>query len=81
MIREQDYNKIANDVYKVDSGKERDPIQEGYPVANGKYRVLKTKYTLNNGMQAMAVAPIKGGEVDKSHIIIVYAGINHLTAT
>ncbi|HEL1156310.1 TPA: hypothetical protein TVK06_001578 [Streptococcus equi subsp. zooepidemicus] len=61
MISEKDYNKIANDVYKVDSSKVKNPVIEGYPVANGKYRVLKTKYTPNNGMQAMAVAPIKGG--------------------
>ncbi|MDI5916673.1 hypothetical protein [Streptococcus equi] len=43
-------------------------------------RVLKTEDNLDNGMQAMAVALIKGGEVGKSHIMIVYAGINHLTA-
>ncbi|HEL0145515.1 TPA: hypothetical protein TUI13_001815 [Streptococcus equi subsp. zooepidemicus] len=80
MMIDRDYKNISEDVYKVDSGKERDPIQEGYPVANGKYRVLKTKYTLNNGMQARAVAPIKGGEVGKNYIVIVYDGINHLTA-
>ena len=45
MMIDRDYKNISEDVYKVDSGKERDPIQEGYPVANGKYRVLKAEDT------------------------------------
>ncbi|KED04575.1 Uncharacterised protein [Streptococcus equi subsp. equi] len=36
MIREQDYNKIANDVYKVDSSKVKNSVIEGDPAANGK---------------------------------------------
>ncbi|HEL0558312.1 TPA: hypothetical protein TVG23_001514 [Streptococcus equi subsp. zooepidemicus] len=44
------------------------------------FMFLKPKITPNNGMQAMAVAPIKGGEVGKNYIVIVYDGINHLTA-
>ncbi|HEL0708107.1 hypothetical protein N594_01862 [Streptococcus equi subsp. zooepidemicus Sz16] len=80
MIREQDYNKIANDVYKVDSSKVKNSVIEGDPAANGKHRVLEAEDNPDNGMQAMVVGAIKGGEVGKSHIMIVYAGINHLTA-
>ncbi|HEK9173139.1 TPA: hypothetical protein SUC16_002027, partial [Streptococcus equi subsp. equi] len=57
MMIDRDYKNISEDVYKVDSGKERDPIQEGYPVANGKYRVLEAEDNPDNGMQAMAVVP------------------------
>ncbi|HEL0588189.1 TPA: hypothetical protein TUT23_001915 [Streptococcus equi subsp. zooepidemicus] len=53
MMIDRDYKNISEDVYKVDSGKERDPIQEGYPVANGKYRVLEAEDNPDNGMQAM----------------------------
>ncbi|HEK9098401.1 TPA: hypothetical protein SUB15_001495 [Streptococcus equi subsp. zooepidemicus] len=80
MISEKDYGEIANDVYKVDSGKESDPYREKDTLASGNFKILKAEDNPGNGMQAMAVAPIKGGEVGKSHIMIVYAGINHLTA-
>ncbi|WOK46561.1 hypothetical protein RIM73_05255 [Streptococcus equi subsp. equi] len=76
MMIDRDYKNISEDVYKVDSGKERDPIQEGYPVANGKYRVLEAEDNPDNGMQAMAVVPIKDGKEDRSHIVIAYAGTN-----
>ncbi|HEK9955025.1 TPA: hypothetical protein TT574_000848 [Streptococcus equi subsp. zooepidemicus] len=48
---------------------------------DSQFYVFEAENNPDNGMQAMAVAPIKGGEVGKSHIIIAYAGINHLTAT
>ncbi|HEL1555825.1 TPA: hypothetical protein TVG29_001988, partial [Streptococcus equi subsp. zooepidemicus] len=76
MMIDRDYKNISEDVYKVDSDKERDPIQEGYPVANGKYRVLEAEDNPDNGMQAMAVVPIKDGKEDRSHIVIAYAGTN-----
>ncbi|HEK9985053.1 TPA: hypothetical protein TT553_001946 [Streptococcus equi subsp. zooepidemicus] len=81
MISEKDYNKIANDVYKVDSSKVKNPVIEGYPVANEKYRVLEAEDNPDNGMQAMAIAPIKGGEVGKSHIMIVYVKSSYWLAS
>ena len=80
MTTDKEYSQFAKRVYDVDSKKKKVPLKKGDSIFNGKYRVLKAEDTLDNGMQAMAVAPIKGGEVGKSHIIIVYAGINHLTA-
>ncbi|HEL1318248.1 TPA: hypothetical protein TVS10_001917, partial [Streptococcus equi subsp. zooepidemicus] len=47
---------------------------------NTNYKILKAEDTPNSGMQVRTVGAIKGGEVGKSHIIIVYAGIDHLTA-
>ncbi|MFU2181404.1 hypothetical protein ACMZ6Y_09460 [Streptococcus pluranimalium] len=57
MATNQDYNKIANDVYKVDSNKLKIPRREGDEVAGGKYIILKSEDNPDNGMQAMAVAP------------------------
>src|SRR5699024_1928502 len=43
------------------------------------YIVLKTENNTSNGMQAMAVAPVKDGtkdEADTSEVVIAYAGTN-----
>lgn len=37
---------------------------------NGKYKILKVEDNHKNGMQAMAVAPIKNGKVDTSEVVI-----------
>ncbi|AUW96075.1 hypothetical protein [Streptococcus pluranimalium] len=58
MVTDQDYHKIANDVYKVDSSKLKIPRREGEEVAVGKYIILKSEDNTENGMQAMAVAPV-----------------------
>lgn len=43
----------------------------------GKYEVLKVKDNSDNGLQAMAVAPVdKAGKVDTSEVVIAYAGTN-----
>ncbi|HEL0601256.1 TPA: hypothetical protein TUS96_001312 [Streptococcus equi subsp. zooepidemicus] len=81
MVTDADYNAIADDVYSVDSKKTSRPYQIGDTIASGKYKILKAEDNPDNGMQAMAAAPIKGGEVGKNYIVIVYDGINHLTAT
>ncbi|HEL1178963.1 TPA: hypothetical protein TVL11_001462, partial [Streptococcus equi subsp. zooepidemicus] len=47
---------------------------------NTNFKILKAEDTSNSGMQVRTVGAIKGGEVGKSHIIIVYTGIDHLTA-
>lgn len=67
MITEKDNQLIANDVYKVDSKKVNEPFQQGDLVANDKYIIIEKPFdNLENGMQAMAVAPVVNGEVDKS---------------
>ncbi|HEK9992695.1 TPA: hypothetical protein TT567_001779 [Streptococcus equi subsp. zooepidemicus] len=81
MISEKDYGEIANDVYKVDSGKESDPYREKDTLASGNFKILKAEDNPGNGMQAMAVALIKGGEVGKSHIMIVYVKSSYLLAS
>ena len=43
----------------------------------GQFQVLKVKDNTENGMQAMAVAPVdKNGQVDYSEVVIAYAGLN-----
>lgn len=83
MFTEQEYNYLSDQVYEVDKKKNSTPWGEGDELTKfGKfYKVLKTKYTLNNGMQAMAIAPIKGGEVGKSHIMIVYVKSSYWLAS
>ncbi|WYK02114.1 hypothetical protein A5821_003257 [Enterococcus sp. 7F3_DIV0205] len=42
-----------------------------------KYKVLKAEDNTDNGMQAMAVAPVDdAGNVDTSQVVIAYAGTN-----
>ncbi|HGK7340019.1 TPA: hypothetical protein ACJ510_000779, partial [Streptococcus equi subsp. zooepidemicus] len=76
MVTDADYNAIADDVYSVDSKKTSRPYQIGDTVASGKYKILKAEDNPDNGMQAMAVVPIKDGKEDRSHIVIAYAGTN-----
>ncbi|MDW8743621.1 hypothetical protein Q7W37_11460 [Streptococcus suis] len=76
MISEKDYNSLADEVYKVDSGKVSTPYRKGDTVANGQYRVLAVGDNTANGMQAMAVAPVVNGVVDYDNITIAYAGTN-----
>lgn len=76
MISEKDYNSLADEVYKVDSGKVSTPYRKGDTVANGQYRVLAVEDNTVNGMQAMAVAPVVNGVVDYDNITIAYAGTN-----
>ncbi|HEL0560471.1 TPA: hypothetical protein TUR69_000655 [Streptococcus equi subsp. zooepidemicus] len=78
IVTDKNYNDIADGVYKVDAGKVIRPWRNGKTFkTNGKdYRVLKAEDNPDNGMQAMAVAPIKDGKEDRSHIVIAYAGTN-----
>ncbi|MEX2785253.1 hypothetical protein AB3331_08685 [Streptococcus sp. H49] len=73
-ISEQDYNKISARVYNVDSGRTSSLIKKGEKILQDSYEVLKAKDNLDNGMQAMAVAPIVDGEPGTSQIVIAYAG-------
>lgn len=40
------------------------------------YKILKVEDNITNGIQAMAVAPVKNNIVDTSEIVIAYAGTN-----
>lgn len=77
MVTEQDYNKIANAAYNVDSSKVKVPLSEGKEILGGKYQILKVEDNTANGMQAMAVAPVdKDDHVNTSQVVIAYAGTN-----
>ncbi|WP_155964646.1 hypothetical protein [Streptococcus ruminantium] len=52
MITDKDYNRIADKVYSVDSGKESFPVEKG-DKSLGQFKVLKVEDNLTNGMQAM----------------------------
>ncbi|MFU2181406.1 hypothetical protein ACM0P9_03935 [Streptococcus pluranimalium] len=77
LITDQEYNKIANKVYEVDSGKTNSPVVTGDKILNKKYIVIHSEDNTSNGMQAMAVAPVdKNGKADYSEVVIAYAGTN-----
>ncbi|AXJ12863.1 hypothetical protein [Streptococcus pluranimalium] len=40
LITDQEYNKIANKVYEVDSGKTNSPVVTGDKILNKKYIVI-----------------------------------------
>ncbi|HEL0757592.1 TPA: hypothetical protein TVK06_001970 [Streptococcus equi subsp. zooepidemicus] len=81
MITDKNYNKLSEKVYDVDANKVTIPVRKNTDILNRYVKVLEAEDNPDNGMQARVVGAIKGGEVGKSHIMIVYAGINHLTAT
>ena len=77
MISDKEYNKIADEVYDVDSSKIGNPLKEGQVVVDEKFVILKSEDNTDNGMLAMAVEPVdKNGEADYSEVVIAYAGIN-----
>ena len=63
------YRDLSDAVYDVDKLKVKD-IEED-EILKGKYKVLSLEDNQNNGMQAMAVAPVNDrGEVDTRRIVI-----------
>ena len=68
---------FSSEVYEIKSGKyEKGEVLDELSV---KYKVLETENNPNNGMQAMAVAPVdNNGNVDTNKIIIAYAGTGEL---
>ena len=86
MLTEKQYEELSDQVYLIDSSRKdiEEKIQLGEePYYNlqdknlGKYKILKMEDNQENGMQAMAVAPIGAdGQPDYSQIIITYAGTN-----
>ena len=76
-ITDLDYRWISHGVYNVRKSKKGidSPLEKGEMVKsfNKNFKVLEV-LDHENGMQAMAVAPIKNGKVDTKHIVIAYAG-------
>lgn len=79
-MNEKSYKFLSDMVYKLDpKHNDYDPTlkQGGIVKIEGiKYKILKVEDNSTNGMQAMAVAPIKNGKADTSEIVIAYAGTN-----
>ena len=66
---DREYRDLSDEVYRIDRLKGKD-IKEGDKL-KGKYKVLSLEDNQNNGMQAMAVAPVnERGEVDTRQIVI-----------
>ena len=60
--------KLSEDVYDVASNK----VKVGEPVDEGQFKVLAVENNKDNGMQAMAVAPVDSNrEVDTKQIEIL----------
>ena len=78
MLNLENYKDISSYVYLLDPKDENydSRIIEGKFLRGGKidYQILKTSDNTSNGMQAMAVAPIKNGKADTSEIVIAYTG-------
>ncbi len=80
MVADSEYNELSDIVYTID------PLHSNYNteikkntsinISGNEYKVLKMENNKENGMQAMAVAPIKNGKVDTSEVVIAYAGTN-----
>ena len=85
MLTELQNNIVSDKVYLLDSSrKDYESSFKEYPVLKydneldiGSYKIIKVEDNQENGMQAMAVAPIgTDGQPDYSQIIITYAGTN-----
>ncbi|WP_449459464.1 hypothetical protein [Streptococcus suis] len=91
VISDSAYNHLAEQVYNVEPSKAKsngeDVVVEGRTLTDKttgqKFAVISVQdnnndadKTNDNGMQAMAVAPIVNGQPDHSQIVVVYAGTN-----
>ncbi|WP_067101905.1 hypothetical protein, partial [Streptococcus sp. DD13] len=76
MITEMDYKEIAEAVYDIDILNGNHTPRQGEQIIRKKYQLLATEDNTQNGMQAMAVAPVVDRKVDTSEIVIAYAGTN-----
>ncbi|HEL0247311.1 TPA: hypothetical protein TUD09_001581, partial [Streptococcus equi subsp. zooepidemicus] len=90
-ISDSSYKKLAEQVYYVETRKakldRKRVIDNTRKITDPKtgqiFKVLLVQdnnndanKTNDNGMQAMAVAPIVKGDVDTSQVVIAYAGTN-----
>lgn len=80
MSKEINFKDLSRFIYYLDLKHDKydSRIKKGEEIEleNVDYQILKTSDNTSNGMQAMAVAPIKNGEADTSEIVIAYAGTN-----
>ncbi|WP_172372177.1 lipase [Sporosarcina jiandibaonis] len=79
MSSELTYKDLSEWVYFLDGKHEQHFYMEVGDVrkfGGVKYEILKIEDNTSNGMQAMAVAPVKNKIVDTSEIVIAYAGTN-----
>ena len=72
MLNDKNYSDLSEAVYDIDSKKMFKIKKEGELILDNKFQILSLEDNQNNGMQAMAVAPVNDrGEVDTSKIVIV----------
>ena len=79
MITERSLKALSHKVYKIDSkhyGYSPLKIGEIEEIDGVEYRIIKVEDNTTNGMQAMAVAPVKNEKVDTSEVVIAFPGIN-----
>ena len=72
MLNDKNYRDLSEEVYDIDSKKMFKIKKEGELILDNKFQILSLEDNQNNGMQAMAVAPVNDrGEVDTSKTTIV----------
>ena len=79
MVTDYVYKYLSDEIYKIENDKQNYAENKeifdsgGNNIAKrNKYKILALEDSQNNGMQAMAVAPVNDrGEVDTSKIVIV----------
>ena len=75
MFKDKDNYFFSKSVYDINENEEEFLKNDTVIDGNKKYKILSMENNKNNGMQAMAVAPVdSNGEVDTSQIVIAYAG-------
>lgn len=80
MSTEHSYNRLSDRVYWLDPKHDKyDPTMKPGAIrklAGIEYEILNIETNSNNGMQAMAVAPIVNGKPDTSQVVIAYVQTN-----
>src|SRR3954466_7277681 len=82
MTTAEDYESVANEVYRVDPLKQNPPLKvrdkfyTDHDRTKQQWEVVEVSPNAGNGFQAFAVAPVRNNVVDLSHIEIAYAGTN-----
>ena len=72
MLNDKNYSDLSEEVYDIDSKKMFKVKKEGELILDNKFQILSLEDNQNNGMQAMAVAPVNDrGEVDTSKIVMM----------
>ena len=72
MLNDKNYSDLSEEVYDIDSKKMFKIKKEGELILDNTFQILSLEDNQNNGMQAVAVAPVNDrGKVDISKIVIV----------